>query len=216
MPTLPILPTLPTLPINPIQPLQEFYHCDAVFQHRRPKTRYLGGVLDGFHPFDGRFLLYLFTGNDLVESVVHLVGVYQNVILKVVLQSTGDVLVVVHLDTLILQVSRDCRCQFYLINIERDVLRRNQQVTDKNGIAVDIRPSQVQRPGNIVEGRHQHAVGVFLTQGLADADNLLMTTLASILQRIYLHLMIGDSGTVVPNLAQGVEVGTKREATLLP
>ena len=39
--------------IGLIEPLQEFHHCDAVFQHRTPKTRLFGGILDGLHALHG-------------------------------------------------------------------------------------------------------------------------------------------------------------------
>ena len=38
------------------EPFQEFHECDAVFQHRIPKTQHLAFVLNGFHSFDRRLL----------------------------------------------------------------------------------------------------------------------------------------------------------------
>ena len=108
---------MPILPTGLIQPLQELNHGDAVFQHRRLKTRYLGGVLHGLHPLDGRFFLHLLAGNSLIECIVHLVGVEQDVILEVALQATDDILVVVDLDALLPQVGRHLGRQLHLIYI---------------------------------------------------------------------------------------------------
>ena len=46
---------------------------------------------------------------------------------------------------------------------------------------MNVAATQVQRPGNIVEGSHQHAVGVLLTQRLADTHQLFTGRLAGVL-----------------------------------
>ena len=80
---------------------------------------------------------------------------------------------------------------------------------------MNIRSTKVQRPGNIIESRHQHAVSVLFTQSLTDADNLFVATLASIFQRMYLHRIIRNSRTILPNKSKGVKIGAKRDTTLL-
>ena len=44
-----------------------------------------------------------------------------------------------------------------------------------------IGTTEVQRPGNIVEGRHQHTVSMLLAQGFTDTVNLIMGSLSGIL-----------------------------------
>ena len=100
-----------------VQPLQKLYHSDAVFQHRTPKTLLFGGILHGFHPLDGRLLLYPLTGHGLIERVVHLVGIHQDVIVEIALQPGLHGFVVVHLDVVLLEISCDLGCQLLLINI---------------------------------------------------------------------------------------------------
>ena len=75
--------------------------------------------------------------------------------------------------------------------------------------------SQVERPGYIVEGRHEHAVGMLGAQGLADACNLVGCALAGIRQVEELDGVLGDGRTVVPYQAQRVEVGAQGDAVLL-
>ena len=100
-----------------VEPAEKFDHGDAVAQHRHPKTRLFGGVFDGLHAFDGRLVLHLFACDGAVERVVHLVGVEQDVILKIVLQSLCHVAVVVHLDAVLRQIGRDGRRELLLIYI---------------------------------------------------------------------------------------------------
>ena len=81
---------------------------------------------------------------------------------------------------------------------------------------MDIGAAQVQRPGYVVEGRHQHTVGVFLAQGLADAGNLAGRRFAGIFYRVYFHRVLGYSRTVAPDQLQRVQIGAQRHAALLP
>ena len=78
-----------------------------------------------------------------------------------------------------------------------------------------IASTEVERPGDIVEGRNKHTIGVLLAQGLTDAAQLRGRFLTSILQRMNLHGIHGDGRTVVPDEAQRVVVGAQRQSTLL-
>ena len=78
-----------------------------------------------------------------------------------------------------------------------------------------IAATEVERPGDVVEGRNKHAVGVLLAQGFTDAAQLRRRFLTGILQRMNLHGIHGDGRTVVPDEAQRVVVGAQRQSTLL-
>ena len=78
-----------------------------------------------------------------------------------------------------------------------------------------ISASQIQCPGDIVESRHQHTIGMFFAQGLADTGNLFTTALTCILHRKNLHSMLRDSRAIGPDLCQRIEISTQRDATLL-
>ena len=80
---------------------------------------------------------------------------------------------------------------------------------------MNIAAAQVQRPGDVVERRDEHSVGMLLAQSLADAAQLRWRVLASILQRMDLHGILRDGRTVVPDEAQRVVVRAQREAALL-
>ena len=73
---------------------------------------------------------------------------------------------------------------------------------------MNVAATQVQRPGNIVEGSHQHAVGVLLTQRLADTHQLFTGRLAGILQGMNADRMLRDRRTPMPYPLQRVEVST--------
>ena len=107
--------------------MKELYHCDAVFQHRRPKTRYLSLILYGFHPLHGRLFLNDFRGrgtilpalapHHLIQRIVHLIGIEQDIVFKVCLQPLLHLLVVFHADAFCLQTGRHLWSQFCLIDI---------------------------------------------------------------------------------------------------
>ena len=78
-----------------------------------------------------------------------------------------------------------------------------------------ISATQIQCPGDIVEGRHQHTIGMFFAQGLADTGYLFMTALTSILQWKNLDNMLWDNRAIGPDLCQRIEISTQRDATLL-
>ena len=78
-----------------------------------------------------------------------------------------------------------------------------------------IAATEVERPGDVVEGRNKHAVGVLLAQGFTDAAQLRRRFLTGILQRMNLHGIHGDGGAVVPDEAQRVVVGAQRQSALL-
>ena len=78
-----------------------------------------------------------------------------------------------------------------------------------------IRPTQVQRPGNIVERRHQHPVGMLFAQSLADTSDLVASALSRIFQRIDHHRILWNGRTIFPDQFQGIEVRAERDAVLL-
>ena len=77
-----------------------------------------------------------------------------------------------------------------------------------------IASTQVQRPGDVVEGCHQHPVGMFLPQGLTDTGDFVMSRFTSIFQRMNHHRMIGNNRTILPDQLQRIEVGAEGETTL--
>ena len=78
-----------------------------------------------------------------------------------------------------------------------------------------ISASQIQCPGDIVESRHQHTIGMLLAQRLTDTGYLFMTALTSILQWKNLDNMLWDNRAIGPDLCQRIEISTQRDATLL-
>ena len=87
------------------EPFQELHHSDAVFQHRRPKTRYLCGIFDGLHAFYRRLIFNNLTRDALIESIVHLIRIEQDIIFEVVLQPVANILVGSHSHPFGLEIS---------------------------------------------------------------------------------------------------------------
>ena len=75
--------------------------------------------------------------------------------------------------------------------------------------------AQVQGPGNIVEGSHQHPVGMKLTERLTDAGHFSACWLTCIFQRIYLYRILGYHRTVTPYLSQRVKIRTHSDSTFM-
>ena len=78
-----------------------------------------------------------------------------------------------------------------------------------------VRSAQVQRPGDVVERRHQHTVGVLLAQSLADTCNLVVSRLAGKLQRLKFHLVFRNRWTVCPNARQYIQIRPHRNTATL-
>ena len=102
-----------------VKPIKEFCHCDAVAQHRRPKTRYFPFILYRLHPLDRRLILNDFrlgkailtslVPYHFIESVVYLIWVEQDIVLKVSLQAILYLFVVLHFEILRLQIGHNLR-----------------------------------------------------------------------------------------------------------
>ena len=91
----------------------------------------------------------------------------------------------------------------------------DEQVSHKDGIAVHVSATKVERPRHIVERRDEHTVGMKRAQGLADTCELIGSALSGIFQRLYLHAMVGDCRAVTPYDGQRVEVVAHGDATFL-
>ena len=74
--------------------------------------------------------------------------------------------------------------------------------------------SQIQRPGDIIEGRHQHPVSMLFPQGLTDTGNLVVSRLSGILHRKYLYRILWNRRTALPDLRQRIKIGPERETAL--
>ena len=74
--------------------------------------------------------------------------------------------------------------------------------------------AQVERPGNVVECRHEHAVGMLVAESASDAHQFAVDGLACQLQGVNLHGVLGDGGAVTPQLTERVEVGAEGDSAL--
>ena len=79
-----------------------------------------------------------------------------------------------------------------------------------------IGASQIQSPRDIIKSRHQHPVGMFLSQGLADTGYLIANALTSVFQRIDFYRILRDWRTISPNHFQRIQIGTQGHPPLLP
>ena len=122
-----------------LQPFQEFYECDAVFQHRLPKTRYLCLIFDGFHGGNGRLPSDDFLGLDgFRQRVTGLVGVDEDIVFKVILQPFLHLVVTIYGDIVFSQISGNHGSQLLRIDEQRDFRGRNQQIAHKQRCAMHV------------------------------------------------------------------------------
>ena len=77
-----------------------------------------------------------------------------------------------------------------------------------------VSTSQVQRPCNVVQCRHQHAVGMLCTQLLPDTCQFGGNILTRQLQRLYHDGLFWHSRSVFPDALQRVEIGSNGDAAL--
>ena len=116
--------------------------------------------------------------------------------------------------TYFFQVGFNGISKFRLINKQCCLVGSYQQITDKNGIAMHIRTSEIQRPGYIIERRNQHSINVFLPQGLSDASKLICCRLTSVFQRVYLYGILRNRRSVDPDSLHGINVRSHGETAI--
>ena len=100
-----------------LQPLQKFHHRHAILDHRAAKPLNLRRVFDSLHRCDGRGATHDFALHSLHQRVTGLIGIEQDVILEVVVQTSSNVLIVVDINAAVVQVSLNVGWQLHLINI---------------------------------------------------------------------------------------------------
>ena len=108
---------LPTRLNGRLQPLQELHHRHAVLDHRPPEALNLSSVLDGLHPGDGRLAAHHLALHGLHQRVAGFVGVEQDVVFEVVVQTARHVLIVVDVHPAVVQIGLYLGRQLYLIYI---------------------------------------------------------------------------------------------------
>ena len=100
-----------------LQPLQESHHCHTVTHHGTTKALLLSLALHRFHQGYRRCCPHHFALNALEERVVHLICVYQDIVLEIVAQALAHLFIGSHTDAVVIQVSLHLVGQLLLINI---------------------------------------------------------------------------------------------------
>ena len=101
----------------------------------------------------------------------------------------------------------------YLPAVDKQHCRHmgDKQVRHENGIAVYIGSTQIERPCDIVERRHEHALGVTLTHGGTHTGEFRRAILAGILHGMKLDRGERSLGAVFPYQGERVEIGAQRQ-----
>ena len=77
-----------------------------------------------------------------------------------------------------------------------------------------VAATQVERPGDVVEGSNEHAVSMLLAQGLANARYFLVAGFACQFQWLYANGILRDGRPTAPDLLQRVEIGAEGQSAL--
>ena len=138
-----------------LKPAQELHHRHAVARHGTAVARYLGFVLDRLHGGDGRrgkphhrFLEG--TGGEIVASL-HTVQ-QQTALEGMRPQVVGHGSIGLHRHAKVGEVATHRVVEFLLVDKERGTFLLYHQVGDEDRIAIDVGATQIQSPGNVVEG----------------------------------------------------------------
>ena len=107
--------------------------------------------------------------NGLHQAVAYLVGVGQDVVFGITPKSLSDSGIRSRGNAVGSKMLTCLGGELLFVDEKRCRLRADEQIADEHRIAVDVATTQVQRPGDIVQRSHEHAVGMLLAQRLSDA-----------------------------------------------
>ena len=90
---------------------------------------------------------------------------------------------------------------------ECGLLLRDEQVGHEHRVAMHVATPEVERPGDVVERRHEQGIGPLTEQLSTHPFQLRRSILSRKLQRKDLHLSVGHRRTVGPQLIERVDAG---------
>ena len=143
------------------------------------------------------------------------IAIQENIIFCILLQSLFHLIIIIYRDTSFLKVSTNLTCKLSLIYKKRHLIRCNQEITNEYRIAMHIRTTQVQGPGNIIECRHQHTISMNTSQSLSDPSYLRNGCLTGKIHRLNFHRIFRNSRTIFPYLLQWIKISAQGNTTLL-
>ena len=91
----------------------------------------------------------------------------------------------------------------------------NDKITHENRITMHVGSTHVQCPGNIIQGRHQHAVTVLSAQDLTYSVEFRGCSFTGKLKRLQFNFMLWNGRSVIPNASQWVEIEPQSHASLV-
>ena len=103
------------------------------------------------------------------ERVVGGIGVHQYVVFTVGSKRLAHIFIGSHSHALTFQIALHLVGQFSRVNEQCGLFLTDEQIRHKHRVAMHIRPTQVERPCNVVEGSHQHATSMYSGEALSDA-----------------------------------------------
>ena len=113
-----------------------------------------------------------------------------------------------------LQVADDVGRHFTPVDVECSPLTVDEQIADDDGIAVNIIATKVERPGDVIERGHQHAVSMLLPQGTTHPLQFLTGRFTGIFQRQDIGRCLWHRRPSGPYLAQRIQIGAQRIAPI--
>ena len=172
-------------------------------------------ILDALEVGDGRAEVNLLALQRIGEGVTHAVGVDEHhFVLIDALQEVNDVVIFADSHPAVLEVLAHLVGHLVLIDEQLLVVMGNKGKGDGNRREIHVVAAQVQQPGNVVEGGHQHCGGFVVLEHLEQAFDFCIGFLAGILHVMDKGRFTGARGAVSPNLVGRIELGGKHEAVL--
>ena len=172
------------------KPAEELHHCYSVTLHGVVETSDFCLALLRLHHGDRRnWRIDDVCLHCLIERIAGSGAAHQNAVVVIFLQCLGHGIVRKHVDTIVMEIYAHLGREFSLVDEESGIILADKQEADKDRIAVYVRATEIERPGDVIESCHQHAVGMISLDFLADAGKLRAYALASKLFRLYFHLI---------------------------
>ena len=187
------------------EPSQELDHRHSVSQHCLSETRDFPIIFLCFHRWN-RWISCnnLLTFHGFPQKIAGFIAIQKDIILGISLQSFSHLIIWIERNAVFSQISLHLVIDFSWIHIERNLLGGDEKITDEDRHTMNICATEIECPGDIIERRNEHSVGMTLAESSPDAGNFGSNGFTCKFHRLNFYRIGWDGRTICPNQPQRV------------